>query len=148
MTSPARSSPIHILLVEDDANDADLTMRALRAGKIHNDVHVVRDGDSALAYLRRQGGAAAARMPDLILLDLDLPGTDGRAVLEVIKGDPALQHIPVIIVTGSTAEEDVVRSYRLHANAYVTKPIDPVKFLAVVNSIERFWLEFVKLPSR
>jgi CheY-like chemotaxis protein len=143
MTRTHRSAPIRVLIVEDNPDDAELTLRALRVGKIHNEVHVEHDGAGALAYLR---SGAAGGPPDLVLLDLDLPGTDGRAVLQAIKADPALQHIPVIIISGSTAPDDVARSYQQHANAFIHKPIDAKGFLEVVNSIERFWLDVVRLP--
>jgi two-component system response regulator len=135
-----------VLLVEDSRDDAELTLHAFQAAKIHNRVHLARDGAEALDFLFRRGEYQNAPTPDLILLDLNLPKLDGREVLEEIKRDERLGRIPVIVVTSSQAEEDVARSYRLHANAYVTKPIDPVVFLRAVNAIGRFWLEIVRLP--
>ncbi len=139
MSRPPHTAPIEVLLVEDDANDVALTLRALQGAKLRNHVHVARDGAEALDFLQQH-------MPDLILLDLNLPKLNGREVLERIKNDDRLRHVPVIIVTSSEAEEDVAKSYRLNANAYVTKPIDPAVFLKAVNAIGAFWLEIVKLP--
>ena len=137
--------PIEILLVEDNPGDARLTREGLRDAKVQNNLHVVLDGVEALAFLRRQGPYRAVPAPDLILLDLNLPKKDGREVLEEIKKDDHLKHIPVVILTTSQAEKDVIESYRLRANAYVTKPVDLEQFLKVVKSIEHFWLEIVKL---
>ena len=146
MSESPRAAPIDVLLVEDSRDDAELTLHALQAAKIRNRVHVARDGAEALDFLFRRGDFEAAPTPDLILLDLNLPKVDGHEVLEDIKGDDRLARIPVIVVTSSQADEDVAKSYRLHANAYVTKPIDPVAFLRAVNAIGRFWLEIVKRP--
>jgi CheY-like chemotaxis protein len=143
MTSGA--VPIEILLVEDNPGDARLTQEALRDAKVRNNLHVVLDGVEALAFLRRQGKHAAVPRPDLILLDLNLPKKDGREVLEEIKQDDQLRHIPIVILTTSQAEKDIIESYRLRANAFVTKPVDLEQFLKVVQSIEHFWLEIVKL---
>jgi len=137
--------PIEILLVEDNPGDARLTREALRDAKVRNNLHVAPDGVEALAFLRRQGKHTAVPKPDLILLDLNLPKKDGREVLEEIKQDDQLRHIPVVILTTSQAERDIAESYRLRANAYVTKPVDLEQFLKVVQSIEHFWLEIVKL---
>jgi CheY-like chemotaxis protein len=137
--------PIEILLVEDNPGDVRLTKEALKDAKVRNNLHVAMDGVEALAFLRKQGKYAAAVRPDLILLDLNLPKKNGREVLEEIKRDDALQHIPIVILTTSQAEQDVVESYRLRANAFVTKPVDLEQFLKVVGSIEEFWLEIVKL---
>ena len=137
--------PIEILLVEDNPGDARLTKEALRDAKVRNNLHVVLDGVEALAFLRRQGKHAAVPKPDLILLDLNLPKKDGREVLEEIKQDDQLRHIPIVILTTSQAEKDIIESYRLRANAFVTKPVDLEQFLKVVQSIEHFWLEIVKL---
>ena len=137
--------PIEILLVEDNPGDARLTREALRDAKVRNNLHVVPDGVEALAFLRRQGKHAAVPKPDLILLDLNLPKMDGREVLEEIKQDDQLRHIPIVILTTSQAEKDIIESYRLRANAFVTKPVDLEQFLKVVQSIEHFWLEIVKL---
>ena len=146
MSKPPDAAPIDVLLVEDSPEDVELTLHALQAAKIRNRVHVARDGAEALDFLFRRGEYHDAPTPDLILLDLNLPKVDGREVLEEIKRDERLGRIPVIVVTSSEAEEDVARSYRLHANAYVTKPIDPAVFLRAVNAIGRFWLEIVRLP--
>lgn len=137
---------IDVLLVEDNKDDAALTMRALAHAKVRNRVHMVNSGADALAFLRRQAPFGDAPRPDLILLDLDLPGVDGREVLAQIKGDESLHSIPVVVVTGSLADADVRRAYQLHANAYVSKPIDPRAFLEAVSSIEEFWLQVVRLP--
>jgi len=140
--------PIEILLVEDNPGDARLTREALRDAKVRNNLHVVPDGVEALAFLHRQGKHAAVPKPDLILLDLNLPKKDGREVLEEIKQDDDFRHIPIVILTTSQAEKDIIESYRLRANAFVTKPVDLEQFLKVVRSIEHFWLEIVKLaPS-
>ena len=137
--------PIEILLVEDNPGDARLTREALRDAKVRNNLHVVLDGVEALAFLHRQGKHAAVPKPDLILLDLNLPKKDGREVLEEIKQNDDFRHIPIVILTTSQAEKDIIESYRLRANAFVTKPVDLEQFLKVVRSIEHFWLEIVKL---
>ena len=142
-TIPA--NPVEILLVEDNPGDVRLTQEALRDAKVRNRIQVAEDGVEALALLRREGKYAGAVRPDLILLDLNLPKKGGREVLEEIKGDETLRHIPVVILTTSQAEQDILESYRLRANAYVTKPVDLEQFLRVVRSIEQFWLEIVKL---
>ncbi len=143
--SPLAAKPIEILLVEDNPGDVRLTKEALKDARVANNLHVTMDGVEALAFLRKQGRHASAPRPDLILLDLNLPKKNGREVLEEIKAEDALRHIPVVILTTSQAEQDVVESYRLRANAYVTKPVDLDQFLKVVGSIEQFWLEIVKL---
>ena len=142
----ASVEPIEILLVEDSPADVDLTREALDEAKVHNRLNVVSDGVEALAFLRREGPFAAAPRPDLILLDLNLPKKDGREVLAEIKADEILRRIPVVVLTTSEAEEDIVRSYDLHANCYITKPVDLEAFLRVVAAIEGFWLAVVKLP--
>jgi two-component system, chemotaxis family, response regulator Rcp1 len=139
--------PIEILLVEDSPADVDLTREALEDAKVRNNLSVVADGVEALAFLRREGRHARAPYPDLILLDLNLPRKDGREVLAEIKADPKLRRIPVIILTTSEAEQDIVASYNLHANCYVSKPVDLEQFIRVVKSIEDFWLAIVKLPG-
>jgi chemotaxis family two-component system response regulator Rcp1 len=139
---------IEILLIEDNPGDVRLTREALRDAKVVNDLTVVSDGAEAIDFLRRKGRYAAANRPDLILLDLNLPRKDGREVLEEIKQDPELKRIPVVIITSSKAEEDVLRSYNLHANCYVIKPVDFEQFVAVVKSIENFWMGIVKLPPK
>jgi chemotaxis family two-component system response regulator Rcp1 len=139
--------PIDILLVEDSPADVRLTREALKDAKVLNTLHVVRDGVAAMAFLRRQGEYSDSPIPDLILLDLNLPKKDGREVLAEIKQDNTLKRIPVLVLTTSKAEEDVMRTYNLHANAYVTKPVDFQQFLAVIRTIEQFWLAVVTLPS-
>jgi CheY-like chemotaxis protein len=136
-----------ILLVEDNPGDVELTREALLESKIHMHLNVVPDGVEALAFLRRAGQYAHAPRPDLILLDLNLPKKDGRTVLGEIKQDRSLRNIPVVILTSSQAEQDIVRAYDLHANCYVTKPVDLDQFISIVQSIEQFWLTVVKLPT-
>src|SRR5688572_6241275 len=138
--------PVEILLVEDNPGDVRLTKEALKEGKVYNNLHWARDGVEALEFLKREGKHTKAPRPDIILLDLNLPKKDGREVLAVIKKDSELKHIPVVVLTTSKAEEDVLRSYELHANCYVTKPVDLEKFIHVVQSIDRFWLTVVTLP--
>lgn len=140
--------PINILLVEDNPGDVRLTIEALREGKVHNQLSVARDGVEALAFLRQEGAFAASPRPDVILLDLNLPRKDGREVLAEIKADEQLRRIPVVVLTTSKAEEDILRSYALHANCYVTKPVDLEQFITVVRSIEDFWFSIVRLPNR
>jgi chemotaxis family two-component system response regulator Rcp1 len=141
-----RGEPVEILLVEDNPGDVRLTKEALREGKVYNNLHWAKDGVEALEFLRREGKHEKAPRPDIILLDLNLPKKDGREVLQVIKSDDLLKHIPVVVLTTSKAEEDVLKSYALHANCYVTKPVDLEKFIVVVKSIDRFWLTVVTLP--
>jgi chemotaxis family two-component system response regulator Rcp1 len=140
------SPPVEILLVEDNPGDFRLTQEALHEGKVYNNLHWAKDGVDALDFLKRRGKHANAPRPDIILLDLNLPKKDGREVLSEIKQDDDLKAIPVVILTTSQAEEDVLRSYDLHANCYVTKPVDLEKFIVVVQSIDRFWLTVVTLP--
>jgi CheY-like chemotaxis protein len=137
--------PIEILLVEDNPGDVRLTREALKDARVRNHISVAMDGVEAMGFLRQEGAHTAAPRPDLILLDLNLPKKNGREVLEEIKTDPELQHIPVVVLTTSQAEQDILESYRLRANAFVTKPVDLEQFLKVVGSIEQFWLEIVKL---
>lgn len=139
--------PVEILLVEDSPSDADLTVEALSDGKVLNNLHWVEDGTQALAFLRRQGKYSNAPRPDLILLDLNLPKKDGREVLAEIKADPQFKLIPVIVLTTSAAERDILKTYELNGNCYITKPIDLEQFISVVKLIEMFWLAVVKLPS-
>ena len=139
--------PIEILLVEDNPGDIRLTKEALKEAKVLNTLTVVQDGVEALTCLRRQGGYAEAKRPDLILLDLNLPKKDGREVLAEIKNDEALKYIPVVILTTSQDEQDVLKSYGLHANCYITKPVELEQFISVVKAIEDFWLGIVILPS-
>ncbi|HVS07965.1 MAG TPA: response regulator [Candidatus Dormibacteraeota bacterium] len=138
---------VQILLVEDNPGDVRLTREALKEAKFRNKVEVVGDGVEALAYLRRQGQYSGAMRPHLIMLDLNLPRMDGREVLAAIKKDEDLRRIPVVVLSSSEAESDIARAYELHANAYVTKPVDIDHFLQVVKAIEEFWVEIVKLPS-
>ena len=140
-------SPIEILLVEDNPGDERLTREALKEGKVYHKLHWCKDGVEAMEFLHRRGKHKDAPRPDIILLDLNLPKKDGREVLEEIKRDEALKRIPVVVLTTSKAEEDVLRTYNLHANCYVTKPVDLEKFITVVQSIDRFWLTVVTLPS-
>ncbi len=148
MTGQQPSRPIDILLVEDNPGDADLAREALESSKLNNQLYVVDDGEKAMSFLNRQGPYAGMQRPDLILLDLNLPKKDGRQVLAEIKRDDDLKRIPVVILTTSQAEEDVIRTYDLHANCYITKPIDLEQFLHVVRSIEDFWLSIVILPPK
>jgi CheY-like chemotaxis protein len=138
--------PIEILLVEDNAADVRLTQEALREGKVHNRLTVARDGEEALEILLRRGPHAEAARPDLVLLDLNLPRKDGREVLATLKADDDLKRIPVVVLTTSSAEVDILRSYQLHANCYITKPVDLEQFVNVVKSIDEFWLTIVRLP--
>ena len=138
--------PIEILLVEDNPGDVRLTLEVMKDARVRNHMSMVKDGVEALAFLRREGDFADAPRPDLILLDLNLPKKDGREVLADIKADPTLRRIPVVVLTVSKDEEDILKSYDLYANCYVTKPINMEQFVAVVRSIEDFWLTIVKLP--
>ena len=140
--------PIEILLVEDNPGDVRLTEEALKEGKVLNHMTVAPDGEVAMAILRRQGKHAKAPRPDIILLDLNLPKKDGREVLEEIKNDPKLKIIPVVILTTSQDERDILRSYNLHANCYITKPVDLLQFMNVVRAIEDFWFSIVVFPKR
>jgi two-component system, chemotaxis family, response regulator Rcp1 len=141
-----RGDPVEILMVDDCLGDVDLTREALEAAKMRNHLTAARDGEEALAILKRQGAHTAAPRPDLILLDLNMPRKNGFEVLEAIKADEDLKAIPVVILTSSQAEQDIVKGYQLHANAYVVKPVGLEAFMTVVKSIEGFWLEIVKLP--
>ncbi|MFD5901157.1 response regulator [Streptomyces microflavus] len=146
MNSPVQ--PIEVLLVEDDPGDELMTREAFEDNKIRNTLHVVRDGQEALDFLYRRGEYTEAPRPDLVLLDLNLPKYDGRQVLEQIKSDPELALIPVVVLTTSSAEKDILRSYKLHANAYVTKPVDLDQFIAAVRQIDEFFVTVVRLPGR
>jgi CheY-like chemotaxis protein len=139
---------IEILLVEDNPGDARLTIEAMREAKVRNRIHVVEDGVEAMEFLRRQGRYGDAPRPDLILLDLNLPRKDGREVLAEVKADPDLKRIPVVVLTTSRAEEDVIRAYDLHANCYVTKPVDLAQFMKIVAQIDEFWVKVVTLPGK
>jgi chemotaxis family two-component system response regulator Rcp1 len=146
MKKDLKVKPIEILLVEDNPGDVRLTREALKEGKVLNNLSVAQDGIEALAFLRREGKYSNAIHPDIILLDLNLPKKDGREVLAEIKNDPDLRRIPVVILTTSKAEEDILQSYNLHANCYITKPVDLDQFITVVQSVEDFWFTIVKLP--
>ncbi|MBE1531943.1 response regulator [Actinomadura algeriensis] len=148
MTNPLSDGPrpIEVLLVEDDPGDVLLTTEAFEHNKVQNFLHVVEDGEKAMAFLRREGEYEGKPRPDLVLLDLNLPRKDGREVLSEIKDDEELRSIPVVVLTTSEADEDILRSYRLHANAYVTKPVDFERFVSVVRQIDDFFVSVVKLP--
>lgn len=147
MVVPELVKPIEILLVEDNPGDVRLTIEALKEAKVINHLSVLKDGVEALAFLRRQGAYTAAPRPHLIVLDLNLPRKDGREVLADIKADDSLKRIPVVVLTTSQDEQDVLKSYNLHANCYITKPVDLDQFVRVVRSIEDFWLGIVVLPA-
>jgi len=138
--------PVEILLAEDNPGDVKLTRKALEKGRLANNLHVVNDGVETMQFLRGEGEYEGRPRPDLVLLDLNMPRKDGREVLEEIKGSDDLKRIPVVVLTSSEAEEDVIRSYELHANAYLTKPVDFSGFIDVVGKLEEFWLQVVKLP--
>ena len=144
----SRTEPMEILLVEDNVRDARLAVETLKDSKIHNNLYHVKDGVEAIDFLRQRGEYAGVPVPDLILLDLNLPRKDGREVLEEIKEDDELKLVPVVVLTTSEAERDLVRSYDLHANAYVVKPLDLDRFIEVVQAIEDFWFAIVKLPPK
>jgi chemotaxis family two-component system response regulator Rcp1 len=143
--SVSAMKPIEILLVEDNPGDARLTREALALTRIRNNLHITRDGEEAMAFLRNEAPFQRAPAPDLVLLDLNLPRRDGREVLEDIKKDPQLQHIPVVVLTSSQAEEDILRTHRLHANCFITKPTDLEHLPKVVQGIEQFWFALVRL---
>lgn len=145
--SRSSGEPIEILLVEDNPGDIALTQEALRRSKISNKLSVVNDGDAALAYLHQRAGYEGSSEPQLILLDLNLPGMDGREVLEQIKSDPKTRRIPVVVMTTSNSEQDIVSSYDSHANCYITKPVNMDSFKSVVQSIDEFWFSVVQLPT-
>ncbi len=146
--NPDLGRPIEILLVEDSPSDSDLTIAALAAAKVCNRLSLVEDGVQAMEFLRRQGNYAQATRPDLVLLDLNLPRKDGREVLAEIKADESLKTIPVVVLTASQAEKDVLQAYTLHANCYISKPVDFGQFMEVVKALEGFWLSVVKLPPQ
>jgi CheY-like chemotaxis protein len=145
---PPETRPIDILLVEDDPGDVLITKEALEHSKVTNNLTCVEDGEQALAFLRREGEHAGATRPDLILLDLNLPRRDGREVLAEVKNDPELRRIPIVVLTTSQAEEDILRSYDLHANAFVSKPVDFDRFVEVVRQVDEFFFTVVRLPDR
>ena len=146
MSTAACGRPVEILLVEDNLADVRLTQEAMKDAKLTNTMHVVQDGLKALAFLRKEGDYAGKPRPDLILLDLNLPKKDGREVLAEIKADPVLRRIPVVILSTSQAEQDILNAYDLSANCYITKPVDLDDFIAVLRMIKSFWLTIVKLP--
>jgi two-component system, chemotaxis family, response regulator Rcp1 len=148
MANVNSGDPIEILLVEDNPADVRLTQEGFRECKINNNLHAVENGVEAMDYLRRQGAYAGAVEPDIILLDLNLPLKDGREVLAEVKADDHLKRIPVVVLTSSKAEEDIVKTYDLHANCYVSKPLDLDQFYKVVQAVENFWFTIVKLPTR
>ena len=144
----SKTKPVEILLVEDSPSDAALTIEALEAGKVANKLTLVEDGVEAMEFLKRSGKYAKASRPDLIMLDLNLPRKDGREVLAEIKNDPDLMIIPIIVLTTSRSDKDILQSYQLNANCYITKPVDFTQFIDVVKSIEKFWLTVVTLPQK
>lgn len=148
MSSQTNGNPIEILLVEDNPGDARLTQEAFRDVEAKINLHLVQDGAEALAYIRKEGKYADVPRPDIILLDLNLPVKDGREVLAEIKEDPGIKSIPVIILTTSKADEDILKTYNLHANCYITKPVDLEKFFTVIRIFKNFWLTFVQLPPK
>ena len=139
---------VDILLVEDNPGDVRLTKEALKDAKVLNEVYVAKDGVEAMEFLTKKGKFKEAPIPDMILLDLNLPRKDGREVLAEIKKDPKLKHIPVIILTTSKADEDIIKTYNLHANAYITKPVDLNRFVEIIHALEEFWFTIVKLPPK
>jgi CheY-like chemotaxis protein len=147
MNTGATGRPVEILLVEDNPGNVRLMVEALKEGKVHNKLSVVDDGEKALAFLRREGNYTNVMRPDIIWLDLNLPKKDGREVLAEIKRDSSLKRIPVVVLTSSKAEQDILKSYDLHANCYVYKPVELEQFVTVVKSIEDFWFTIVKLPT-
>ena len=148
MSQDRSGSPVQILLVEDSPGDVNLTREALRSARVANELHVVEDGEAAMRFLRREDPYADVPTPDLVLLDLNLPRKDGREVLDEVKADPQLRTIPIIVLTTSADEADILQSYRLHANAFVTKPVGFSDFLEALKHLEGFWLEIVRLPKK
>jgi chemotaxis family two-component system response regulator Rcp1 len=148
VNSQRNGKPIEILLIEDNPGDVRLTKEVLKEGKVRNNLQVVGDGVEAMAYLHRENSYTKAPRPDLILLDLNLPKKDGREVLQEIKADHQLKRIPVVVLTTSDADEDILKSYNLSANCYITKPVDLDQFISVIRSVEAFWLTIVTLPMR
>lgn len=148
MTNTGGLRPANVLLVEDNQDDVELTLAALEDSKVRMEIHVVSDGISAMAFLRREGKYTDKPRPDLILLDLNLPLMDGREVLKEIKEDPNLIDIPVVVLTTSEDEGDILKAYKLHANCYIAKPVDFLRFTEIIKQVEGFWLQLVKLPRR
>lgn len=148
MTLVDEARPAQVLLVEDSVDDVELTLEALKDSKVRMDVHVVSDGLAAMKFLRREGEYADRSRPDLVLLDLNLPLMDGREVLREIRHDPDLTDLPVVVLTTSQSEEDICKAYKLHANCYIAKPVDFMRFSEIVRQIEGFWFQLVRLPRR
>lgn len=148
MPEGVKPRPAKMLLVEDNEDDVELTLKALEDSKLRLEISVVHDGPSALAFLRREGDFTGQSRPDLVLLDLNLPLMDGREVLSEIRKDPELTDIPVVVLTTSEDEGDILRAYKLHANCYITKPVDFLQFTEIIRQIEGFWLQLAKLPNR
>ncbi len=148
MSESSAGHPIEVLLVEDDPGDVLMTQEAFHDYKIANNLHVVTNGEDAISYLRKEGAFAHVKTPDLVLLDLNLPRRDGREVLREVKSDAELRRIPIVVLTTSDAEEDVLASYQLHANAYVRKPVDFEQFVAAIRAIDNFFISVVRLPGR
>lgn len=148
MNLTEKQSPVDILLVEDNPADVRLTMEVLKEGKIYSNLHVVNDGEEAMAFLEKSGKYEDVPRPDLILLDLNLPRKDGREVLAIIKSDPDLRQIPVVVLTTSRNEDDIQKIYDLHGNCFITKPVDLDQFIHVIKTINNFWLKLVEYPSR
>ena len=148
MTTGEPGRPIDVLLVEDNPGDAQLVIEAFRSSEVLHNLHTVVDGEEAMTFLHREGKYADVPLPDIILLDLNLPKKDGRKLLAEIKGDPDLRRIPVVIMTISNSEEDILTTYSMHGNSYVTKPLDPENFVNVFKALADFWLRVVRLPSR
>src|SRR5688572_2315816 len=146
MSTKSTPEPIIILLVEDNPADARLTAEGLKRAKVLNQLHIVEDGEEAVAFLRREGQWSAAPRPDIVFLDLNLPKMDGREVLSIVKGDPALEHIPIVVLTSSDADVDILKAYKAKANCYVKKPVMFQEFLNTIKLIDDFWLSVVKLP--
>ena len=147
MTLANNTRPVEILLVEDNPGDVRLTQEVFKETNLLNRLNVVRDGVDAMAFLRREGQYSSSTRPDIVLLDLNLPRKSGREVLEEVKSDPALRSIPIVVLTTSRAEQDVLGAYQRHANCYITKPVDLEQFIGVIKSIEHFWLTLVELPA-
>ena len=148
MSEMINLDPAQVLLVEDNDDDVELTLEALKDSRVRMEIHVVSDGEAAMDFLRGNGEYAGKPRPDLVLLDLNLPIMDGREVLEEIRNDPDLTDLPVVVLTTSSADEDICRAYKLHANCFITKPVDFVQFVEIIKKIEGFWLQLVKLPKR
>lgn len=148
MTAKTGLNPAQVLLVEDNEDDIELTLEALKDSKIHMDIHVVTDGIAAMEFVHQQGRHKDKPRPDLILLDLNLPKKDGRQVLKEIRDDAKLTDLPIVVLTTSQSEEDIEKAYKMHANCYISKPVDFLQFAEIVKQIEGFWLQLVKLPTR